>query len=246
MNTVTTAAIAVTDTVPVPMHAAPQHFSHDAPTHQDAPVRIVWQSDADGKITQAGSRLKALVGDYSGAIVGRRWADLADDIFMDTTGALQAALESRTTANKIPLLWSADDLPGPVDVEWSALPVFDAARAFRGLRGFHSRPYARQREGRIKRKSLTGFARRFAKRRDADASHGWHYPRYPHCRHPSAWPSANWRGPLARGRNMKRLDARTEPPALAASAVERAELEQGTAARSTNGSPQAVAASAMM
>ncbi|MGL4323381.1 MAG: ATP-binding protein [Beijerinckiaceae bacterium] len=140
MDTAMNAPIEVTDSKPVPsslpMQAAPQPHSHNGSVHQDAPVRIVWQSDADGKITQAGSRLKALVGDYSGAIVGRRWADLADDIFMDTTGALQAALEGRTTANKIPLLWSADDLPGPVDVEWSALPVFDAARAFRGLRGF--------------------------------------------------------------------------------------------------------------
>ena len=101
-----------------------------------APVRILWQSDAEGRITQIGARLQALVGAQSGAVLGQRWSDLLGDSVIDRDTALTQALASRASASRVPLLWSVDDAPGPVEVDWSALPVHDRQGRFQGFRGF--------------------------------------------------------------------------------------------------------------
>ncbi|WP_342359234.1 PAS domain-containing sensor histidine kinase [Terrarubrum flagellatum] len=109
----------------------PKASSSDAPQ-----VRILWRSDESGALAQVGDGLRRIMGDKAGAVIGRKWGDLVDDVLLDPTGALEDALARRATASGVELLWSSDHAPGPVTTIWSGVPVYDAARRFRGFRGF--------------------------------------------------------------------------------------------------------------
>ncbi|OJY38124.1 MAG: hypothetical protein BGP06_16950 [Rhizobiales bacterium 65-9] len=100
------------------------------------PVRILWQSDAEGRITHIGDQLRRMVGDQAGVVAGRLWTDLVGDVMLDPAGEIAPALARRETASGVELLWSSDREAGPATLLWSGVPVFDSGRRFRGFRGF--------------------------------------------------------------------------------------------------------------
>lgn len=107
-----------------------------APAPLARAIRILWQSDAEGRITSLSANLAQLAGpDAVSRFTGRLWSDLLGGTIADRSGGLLARLAGGTTWSGHEILWRT----GPEDgarVELSGVPVLDAARQFAGFRGF--------------------------------------------------------------------------------------------------------------
>jgi PAS domain S-box-containing protein len=101
-----------------------------------APLRFVWQMDAEHRFTVGSDEFAALMGQATAAALGRPWPELTAALSLDPEGQVALALASRDTWSGLCIAWPADDGCERLMVELSGLPVFDRERVFRGYRGF--------------------------------------------------------------------------------------------------------------
>jgi signal transduction histidine kinase len=99
-----------------------------------APLRFVWQVDAEDRFTIASDEFVALMGGATAAALGRPWGELTGALCLD--GRIAHALASRETFSGLCIAWPVGDGGEPLTVELSGLPVFDRERSYRGYRGF--------------------------------------------------------------------------------------------------------------
>jgi signal transduction histidine kinase len=125
------ALAAAVETVPaVPAPAVP------AAAARRAPLRFVWQMDAEHRFTVGSDEFAALMGHATTAALGRPWPELAAELALDPEGQIARALASHDTWSGLSIAWPVDDGSQRLMVELSGLPVFDRERNFRGYRGF--------------------------------------------------------------------------------------------------------------
>jgi len=107
-----------------------------APSARRAPLRFVWQMDAEHRFTVGSDEFVALMGQATAAALGRPWPELAAALALDPEGQIALALSSRDTWSGLSIAWPVDGGCERLMVELSGLPVFDRERIFRGYRGF--------------------------------------------------------------------------------------------------------------
>jgi PAS domain S-box-containing protein len=121
------------ETAPVPEAVAEPPRSMP----QRASLRLLWTSDAEGRLTSLAPDAPELAGfDPAAALVGRRWSDILDEHAIDPDGGLAQRLAARTTWSGQRLLWRSASSDEGVRVEISGAPVLDSSRQFVGFRGF--------------------------------------------------------------------------------------------------------------
>ncbi|MDQ0324880.1 PAS domain S-box-containing protein [Rhodopseudomonas julia] len=98
-------------------------------------VRFLWQSDASHRILFVSQGLTQLVGRNS-EVVGETWDDAAARLRLDPTGRVAKAFHARDTWSGLTAWWPSEAGDIRIPTELTALPVFDADRAFQGFRGF--------------------------------------------------------------------------------------------------------------
>lgn len=127
-----------------------EHSSHDTgldvetppstPSHalsMAAPMRFVWEMDADGQILALSPELALAVGSENANIIGQRFSDVAERLGLDPEGRLAVALRKRETWSGQHVLWPvAGEIARFVSIELAGLVVLDENRKFRGYRGF--------------------------------------------------------------------------------------------------------------
>jgi signal transduction histidine kinase len=101
-----------------------------------APLRFVWQTDAEHRFTVGSDEFAALMGPTTAAALGRPWPEFATALALDPQGQIALALASRETWSGLNIAWPVDGGCERLMVELSGLPVFDRERTFRGHRGF--------------------------------------------------------------------------------------------------------------
>lgn len=106
----------------------------DKPNDATRPLRFVWQSDENGRISGLSPELVTMLG--SGRMInGQTWEELIIDQGGDAPAALMQALARRDTWSGITLDWPAGD--GRIlELELAGLPAFERDRTFLGFRGF--------------------------------------------------------------------------------------------------------------
>jgi PAS domain S-box-containing protein len=127
------ATIEALEPEPVPALAAP---AVPAAAVRRAPLRFVWQMDAEHRFTVGSDAFVALMGPATSAALGRQWGELAAELSLDPEGQIALALASHDTWSGLSIAWPVDDGSERLMVELSGLPVFDRERVFRGYRGF--------------------------------------------------------------------------------------------------------------
>jgi PAS domain S-box-containing protein len=115
---------------------APSVPAMAAAAGRHAPLRFVWQMDAEHRFTIRSDEFVALMGRTAAAVLGRPWGELAAALALDPEGQIALALASRDTWSGLSIAWPVDDGSERLMVELSGLPVFDRERIFRGYRGF--------------------------------------------------------------------------------------------------------------
>jgi signal transduction histidine kinase len=127
--------LAAAAAAPEPSAAGPA-ASVPAAAGRRAPLRFVWQVDADDRFTIASDEFVALMGGAAAAALGGPWAELAAALGLDSEGRIAHALASRETFSGLCIAWPVGDGGERLRVELSGLPVFDRERSYRGYRGF--------------------------------------------------------------------------------------------------------------
>ena len=111
-------------------------LSDHALPRRRAPLRFVWQMDAEQRFTVGSDEFVALMGRATAAALGRPWAELAAMLSLDPEGQVALALASRETWSGLRVAWPVEGGAERLTVELSGLPIFDRERLFRGYRGF--------------------------------------------------------------------------------------------------------------
>jgi len=128
---------AIAQAVVAPASArAGQGQAEPEPRTRRAPLRFVWQTDADTHFSLASEEFADLLGRKTTALLDRAWADIAQALSFDQQAQIASAFAARETFSGIVLFWPVDDFGERLAVEMSGLPVFDRDRKFRGFRGF--------------------------------------------------------------------------------------------------------------
>ncbi len=104
-----------------------------APRH--APLRFLWQMDAEGRFVLGSDEFIRLMGAHTAAGFGRRWAEIAHEFALDPDGRVARALATHDTWAGVTVNWPFDG-GERLAVELAGLPVYDRARNFAGFKGF--------------------------------------------------------------------------------------------------------------
>jgi PAS domain S-box-containing protein len=113
----------------------PSWHDEPAPPPRSAPLRFIWQMDADGRFSLGSDEFTDLIGAHTAAGFGRLWSEIAETFGLDPDGRVLKAAATRDTWSGISLDWPVDG-GGRLPVELSGLPLYDRARNFAGYRGF--------------------------------------------------------------------------------------------------------------
>jgi PAS domain S-box-containing protein len=117
-----------------PIETPPWH-DEPAPPPRSAPLRFIWQMDADGRFSLGSDEFTHLIGSHTAEGFGRLWSEIAETFGLDPEGRVLKAVATRDTWSGITLNWPVDG-GGRLPVELSGLPLYDRARNFVGYRGF--------------------------------------------------------------------------------------------------------------
>ena len=97
-----------------------------------ARLRILWETDAAGRLTRLSPNLAMAFGDEAeGQMLGRRWGDLIGLRLADPEGALAAALAGGSTWNAVPTLWRISGSREAYRVAMSGAPSGPSLRELR-------------------------------------------------------------------------------------------------------------------
>src|SRR3974390_996962 len=100
------------------------------------PLRFAWQMDDQGLFTLGSEEFVKLMGNRTAAVMGKPWAEVAEELLLDPEGQIARAVATRETWSGLIASWTMGNGGTRVAVELSGLPVFDRERIFRGYRGF--------------------------------------------------------------------------------------------------------------
>ena len=100
------------------------------------PLRFVWRTDIEGRITEISSELVEAVGAQAGAVEGLTFPEIETRLGVKGAGAIGDLLDATETWSGRTVEWplSGTDMLVPVDL--AALPTFTRERRFDGFRGF--------------------------------------------------------------------------------------------------------------
>ena len=119
----------------VPTAETPPWHHEPPPPRRSAPLRFVWQMDADGRFSLGTDEFIRLIGAHTAAGFGRPWSDIAAAFALDPEQRMLKAIATHDTWSGITLNWPVDG-GGRLPVELSGLPIFDREHNFAGYRGF--------------------------------------------------------------------------------------------------------------
>ncbi|AQX30219.1 PAS domain-containing sensor histidine kinase [Bartonella schoenbuchensis] len=100
------------------------------------PRRFIWKMDADGYFCEVSKELAETVGPISSRIIGSDCHKLADQFNDEGYRSLSSFIEAAIPWREQKVQWPVDDCLERVDVELSAVPVFDTNRQLKGYHGF--------------------------------------------------------------------------------------------------------------
>ncbi|WP_262029819.1 PAS domain-containing sensor histidine kinase [Microvirga sp. Mcv34] len=106
------------------------------PERRPGPVRFIWHTDAATRFTDVSHALPLTVGAMAGNIVGLTWEEVSRSVVEDPDGMVAALFARRETWSGRTILWSIDNSPLQVPVDWAGMPVFGPGRELVGFRGF--------------------------------------------------------------------------------------------------------------
>jgi PAS domain S-box-containing protein len=121
--------------IETPPVETPSLHDEPPPPPRNAPLRFIWQMDADGRFSLGSGEFIDLIGVHTAAGFGRLWSEIAETFGLDPEGRVLKAVATRDTWSGITLNWPVDG-GGRLPVELSGLPLYDRARNFAGYRGF--------------------------------------------------------------------------------------------------------------
>ncbi|GAA5100294.1 HAMP domain-containing sensor histidine kinase [Bartonella acomydis] len=105
-------------------------------TPEFLPQRFTWKMDKNGRFYEVSKELSAIVGPISSSILGLSFHELAhqfnDERYQSLGGFITAALPW----SKQMVQWPVDDCLEWLDVELSAVPIFDDKQRLKEFRGF--------------------------------------------------------------------------------------------------------------
>ncbi len=100
------------------------------------PFRFLWQMDAATRITHGAENFAGVIGPQAAEILARPWAQVSNELQLDSDGRVARALDARETWSGIAVAWPVAGTTERVAIEMSGMPVFDRERNFQGFRGF--------------------------------------------------------------------------------------------------------------
>ncbi|MEA2840728.1 MAG: hypothetical protein QOF41_2058 [Methylobacteriaceae bacterium] len=105
-------------------------------SHRNPTIRFLWQTNAEGLVASVTPPLAEIVGTKHADLVGRGLADIVEELRLDQSGKLVAAMRVPETWSGIEVAWPIAGAAASVPVDLGGFPVLDAARVFDGFRGF--------------------------------------------------------------------------------------------------------------
>lgn len=100
------------------------------------PLRVTWESDAEGRIRALSPLFAAALGRRAGAFLGASFAELERRGHLTDAGALVQAMASGESFTERTATVPAAGVETPLDLRLGGAPLFDAERRLRGVRGF--------------------------------------------------------------------------------------------------------------
>jgi PAS domain S-box-containing protein len=121
--------------IETPPIETPRCHDEPPPPPRSAPLRFIWQMDADGHFSLGSDEFIDLIGAHTAAGFGRTWSEIAESFGLDPEGRVLKAAATHDTWSGITLSWPVDG-GSRLPVELSGLPLYDRAHSFAGYRGF--------------------------------------------------------------------------------------------------------------
>jgi len=100
------------------------------------PLRFSWKVDENACFTEVSGELARAVGPHFSDILGKNFAQIAQNWQMDEDGTIRALFKSHHAWSQHKILWPVDGGESHVAVTLFALPVYSRERAFIGFRGY--------------------------------------------------------------------------------------------------------------
>nr|WP_245410041.1 HAMP domain-containing sensor histidine kinase [Bartonella tribocorum] len=100
------------------------------------PRPFTWEIDHNGLFCEVSKELAEVVGPLSSSILGCSFHELAHQFNDDRYRILSRFIETAIPWSKEIVQWPVDGCSQWLDVELSALPIFDAKKQLKGFRGF--------------------------------------------------------------------------------------------------------------
>ncbi|WP_158555134.1 histidine kinase dimerization/phospho-acceptor domain-containing protein [Fulvimarina endophytica] len=100
------------------------------------PIRFVWRLDQNGRFRTLSSEFARAVGPRAADVLDLSFADLAEALDLDPSGAIASLIERRDTWSDRMVLWPVQGTAKRIPVDLAALPVYSRERVFDGFRGF--------------------------------------------------------------------------------------------------------------
>lgn len=104
--------------------------------HASAPLRFVWRTDAEGRISVIAEEFAKAVRMPVDTITGRSFSELTERYGLDPDGEIAGLLARRDTWSGKTVLWPVDGAALHIPVDLAALPIYGRERQFEGFRGF--------------------------------------------------------------------------------------------------------------
>ncbi|WP_024279491.1 PAS domain-containing protein [Xanthobacter sp. 126] len=100
------------------------------------PLRVTWESDAEGRLRALSPLFAAALGSRSGIFLGASFADLERDGHLTDADALIDAMASGESFTERTATVPPVGVESPLDLSLGGAPLFDAERRLKGVRGF--------------------------------------------------------------------------------------------------------------
>ncbi|EJF75354.1 PAS domain-containing protein [Bartonella alsatica] len=100
------------------------------------PQRFTWKMDRNGRFCDVSKELAKIVGPISSSILGSSFHELADQFNDERYRLLNGFIAAALPWSKKIVNWPVDDCLEWLEVELSAVPIFDVKQQLKGFRGF--------------------------------------------------------------------------------------------------------------
>ncbi|AJY46126.1 PAS domain S-box protein [Martelella endophytica] len=114
----------------------PAHRPEAEDPATERPLRFVWRTDGDGRISEVSGELAEAVGAEMADIIGRHFEELERDPGVIGAAAIARLMDETGTWSGRTVDWPVSGTDTVVPVDLAALPTFTRERHFDGFRGF--------------------------------------------------------------------------------------------------------------